>query len=52
MSKNTVHSAKLKKTTKCNKSAITENKILNLLVLYDNGELTSWIQDVKLPARL
>jgi len=34
------------KKNKNNKIALTEIKTLNLVVLYGNGEMTSWIQNV------
>jgi hypothetical protein len=42
----------MKKAKKRDKISLTENKIFNLVVLYDNGDLTSWIQNVKHTARL
>jgi len=51
MLKSTEYIGKLKKTSKAYKIALTEKKF-NFVVLYGNGELTSWIQNVKHTARL
>jgi len=52
MSNSILYNGKLKNQQKCNKIALTENKTFNLLVLYGNGDFTSWIQNVKHTARL
>jgi len=47
MSKSTAYIWKLKNTIKSDEIALTENKLFNFVILYDNGEIKSWIQNVK-----